>query len=93
MPDPSHTTNAELDANAAAITAGALNVAAVRYRLSRRERQIAELLVVGYAALNAAAILELSEHTVRTYVRRIYRKLNVSNRADLVCRLLTVCPA
>lgn len=71
------------------LVADALDLAALRYRLSTREREIAQLLVDGYAALNAAAVLELSENTVRTYVRRLYKKLNVSNRADLVCRLLT----
>jgi len=70
-------------------TSNALDVAALRYGLSAREREIAQLLLDGYATLNAAAILELSEHTVRTYVRRLYKKLNVSNRADLVCRVLT----
>lgn len=65
----------------------AFELAAMRYGLSAREREIAQLLIEGYAALNAAAILELSEHTVRTYVRRLYKKLNVSNRADLVGRL------
>jgi DNA-binding CsgD family transcriptional regulator len=57
--------------------------------LSKRERQIADLLVAGYAAINAAAILDLSEHTVRTYIRRLYRKLHVSNRADLVRKLVS----
>jgi DNA-binding CsgD family transcriptional regulator len=67
----------------------AFEVAALRYGLSAREREIAQLLIDGYATLNAAAILELSEHTVRTYVRRLYKKLNVSNRADLAGRLRT----
>jgi DNA-binding CsgD family transcriptional regulator len=52
--------------------------------LSKREQEIGALLVAGYAAVNAAAVLGLSEHTVRTYVRRLYRKLAVSNRAELV---------
>lgn len=57
--------------------------------LSHRERQIARLLVEGYAAINAAAVLQLSEHTVRTYIRRLYRKLEVTNRADLVRTLVS----
>jgi DNA-binding CsgD family transcriptional regulator len=61
---------------------------APRLGLSTREREIADLLVAGYAAINAAAVLHLSEHTVRTYIRRLYRKLNVSNRADLVRELI-----
>lgn len=52
-------------------------------KLSTRERQIAQLLATGYSTVNAAAILSLSENTIRTYVRRLYRKLEITNRADL----------
>lgn len=51
--------------------------------LSPREMQIARLLLAGYTTINAAAILNVSENTIRTYVRRLYRKLNVVSRADL----------
>jgi hypothetical protein len=34
----------------------------------------------------------LSENTVRTYVRRLYLKLGVSNRADLVRKLMAPEP-
>lgn len=51
--------------------------------LSVREKQIAQLLATGYSTVNAAAILSLSENTIRTYVRRLYRKLEITNRADL----------
>jgi DNA-binding CsgD family transcriptional regulator len=57
--------------------------------LSKRERDIARLLVAGYSGVNAAAISGLSENTVRTYVRRLYAKLGVSNRADLVRQLVS----
>ena len=57
--------------------------------LSKREREIARLLVAGYSGVNVAAIAGLSENTVRTYVRRLYGKLGVSNRADLVRRLVS----
>ena len=56
--------------------------------LSRREREIARLLVAGYSGVNVAAISGLSENTVRTYVRRLYGKLKVSNRAELVRTLM-----
>jgi hypothetical protein len=46
------------------------------------------LLVAGYSGVNVAAIAGLSEHTVRTYVKRLYAKLGVSNRADLVRKLV-----
>jgi DNA-binding CsgD family transcriptional regulator len=57
--------------------------------LSRREREIARLLVAGYSGVNVAAISGLSENTVRTYVRRLYHKLGVANRADLVRKLMS----
>jgi DNA-binding CsgD family transcriptional regulator len=57
--------------------------------LSKREREIARLLVAGYSGVNVAAISGLSENTVRTYVRRLYAKLGVNNRADLVRKLVT----
>jgi DNA-binding CsgD family transcriptional regulator len=61
--------------------------------LSKREREIARLLVAGYSGVNVAAISGLSENTVRTYVRRLYAKLGVSNRADLVRRLVSPADA
>lgn len=60
--------------------------------LSRREREIARLLVAGYSGVNVAAISGLSENTVRTYVRRLYLKLGVTNRADLVRKLMSPEP-
>ncbi len=60
--------------------------------LSRREREIARLLVAGYSGVNVAAISGLSENTVRTYVRRLYTKVGVSNRADLVRKLVSPDP-
>lgn len=61
--------------------------------LSKREREIARLLVAGYSGVNVAAISGLSENTVRTYVRRLYQKLDVSNRADLVRKLMSPAEA
>jgi DNA-binding CsgD family transcriptional regulator len=60
--------------------------------LSRREREVARLLVAGYSGVNVAAISGLSENTVRTYVRRLYAKVGVSNRADLVRKLVSPEP-
>jgi DNA-binding CsgD family transcriptional regulator len=70
----------------AALAAGPID------ELSKREREIAKLLVAGYTGVNIAAIAGLSENTVRTYVRRLYSKLGVSSRADLVRKLVTPEP-
>jgi len=38
-------------------------------------------------------VLGISEHTVRTYIRRLYRKLDVTNRADFVRRYIALVGA
>jgi DNA-binding CsgD family transcriptional regulator len=60
--------------------------------LSARERAVARLLIKGYEPANIAAITGIAEHTVRTYIRRAYKKLGVCRRADLVRRLLSPDP-
>jgi DNA-binding CsgD family transcriptional regulator len=60
--------------------------------LSARERAVARLLIKGYEPANIAAITGIAEHTVRTYIRRAYKKLGVCRRADLVRRLLAPDP-
>ncbi|WP_394839173.1 helix-turn-helix transcriptional regulator [Pendulispora rubella] len=55
-----------------------------RETLSAREHEVGRLLVAGYNRVNIAAIVGLSENTVRTYIRRLYAKLGVSNRVDMV---------
>ncbi len=57
-------------------------------RLSPRERAVAQLLVEGYSSVNIAARYSLSTNTVRTFMRRLYDKLGVFNRADLVRELV-----
>jgi len=52
--------------------------------LSQRERHIAQLLVDGYSAVNVASIAGIAENTVRTYIKRIYRKFGINSRLELV---------
>lgn len=54
--------------------------------LSLREREILEFLVRGYPYKQIAGALTLSIDTVRTYVRRLYAKLNVRSRAHAILR-------
>jgi DNA-binding NarL/FixJ family response regulator len=56
--------------------------------LSGREWEVAQLLADGYSQVNIGARCELAASTVRTHVRRIYAKLGICNRADLVRELL-----
>ena len=52
--------------------------------LAPRERQVLELLVAGCSYKEAAAQLGISTSTVGVYVGRIYEKLHVSSRREIV---------
>ena len=51
--------------------------------LTGRETQIAELIASGLTNHDVANQLELSEGTVKVHIRNIFRKLGMSNRAEL----------
>ncbi|MFC7335642.1 response regulator [Haloferula chungangensis] len=51
-------------------------------QLSKREEEVLELLAQGYLYKEISSELELSKHTVDTYLRRIYEKLHVHSRAQ-----------
>jgi DNA-binding NarL/FixJ family response regulator len=53
-------------------------------RLSAREVEVLELVVKGFTFPEIGELLSLSTHTVVTYVRRIYRKLEVRSRGEAV---------
>jgi DNA-binding CsgD family transcriptional regulator len=55
--------------------------------LSAREHEIACMVAKGYTNKTIAAVLEISLWTVDTYLRRIYRKLDVRTRSAMVGRL------
>ena len=61
--------------------------AVVRWRqLTPRETDVLELLQRGRSNGEIAETLHISIETVRTHARRIYRKLGVSTRRELVAR-------
>ena len=61
---------------------------ALRVTLSPRERQIALMVAHGRTNQAIATSLEISVWTVSTHLRRIFAKLGVSSRAEMVARLL-----
>lgn len=63
------------------------NPAALRL-ISPRERDVVRLLVDGHSNREIAEALQLSEHTVKNYVFRIFDKLGVSSRVELVHYML-----
>ncbi|MEU6556724.1 helix-turn-helix transcriptional regulator [Streptomyces sp. NPDC046915] len=58
--------------------------------LSDREREVLSYLAEGYTYLSIARRLNLSPHTVDTYLRRIRGKTGISNRAHLMILALEV---
>ncbi|MEX0777220.1 MAG: helix-turn-helix transcriptional regulator [Phycisphaeraceae bacterium] len=58
-----------------------------RLRLSQREQQIARMILDDFKELRIAREMGLSVHTVHTHLERLYRKLGVSSRVQLVVRL------
>lgn len=59
-----------------------------RTTLSRREQEIVRLVSSGHPNKSIAHKLAISQHTVNTHVRRIFGKLGVSTRAEMVAYAL-----
>ena len=65
------------------IAAGVARVAA-RYQLSPREAEVCEYLARGRSQTYIREALFLSKNTVATHVRRIYTKLDVHSKQELI---------
>lgn len=50
--------------------------------LTPRETEVLRLVAKGFTQPEIAGLLSLSRHTVNDYVKSLYRKLNVSSRAE-----------
>lgn len=60
------------------------------HHLSQREQEIACLIAAGCSDKMVAQRLAISVCTVNTYVRRIFAKLAVNSRAEMVAQLLAI---
>jgi DNA-binding CsgD family transcriptional regulator len=56
-------------------------------RLSRRQRQVLELLRRGLGEKQVAAELDVSPHTVHDYVKALYKAHGVASRAELLAKV------
>lgn len=56
--------------------------------LSPREEEIVRLITKGLSNKEVAAVLDISPWTVATHLRRIFNKLDVGSRAEMVARVL-----
>ena len=55
--------------------------------LTPREQEVIQLIIDGKTNREIADLLVLTEGTIRTYITRIYRKLNVRSRVQAIARL------
>lgn len=56
--------------------------------LSPREKEVVRLVAKGHPNKVIADVLEISPWTVSTHLRRVFSKLGVSSRAEMVARVL-----
>ena len=54
--------------------------------LTTREQQVLKLLVEGLSGPDVARRLGVSENTMRTHIKNVYRKLNVKSRVEMMHR-------
>ena len=59
-----------------------------RFHLSPRELEIVRMITKGHPNKTIAAVLEISVWTVQTHLRRIYAKLSVNSRTEMVARTM-----
>ena len=60
--------------------------------LTRRELQIVELVALGHTNAEIGKTLWITENSVKQALKRMFRKLGVSSRAQMVARLYTSHP-
>lgn len=56
--------------------------------LTKREKEVFDLLVNNNQTFEIAKILHISEKTVRNHISNVMQKLGVKGRAQAVCELL-----
>jgi DNA-binding NarL/FixJ family response regulator len=64
---------------------------AVIRALSKREEEIARLVASGLSNREVAQRLSISHHTVKNYLFRVFEKLGISTRIELVLYMLSQC--
>ena len=56
--------------------------------LTKREKEVFELLILNYSTSDIALKLKISEKTVRNHISNVMQKLGVKGRAAAVIELL-----
>ena len=59
-------------------------IAAQKYNLTERESQVLNLVARGYSVKKISETLVIAENTVQSYIKVIYRKMDVHKKQDLI---------
>jgi DNA-binding CsgD family transcriptional regulator len=59
-----------------------------RYRMSRRELQVAELVCKGLSNGEIAKELKMRPGTVKTHLRNVYRRIRVKNKIAMLLKVV-----
>lgn len=78
------TDQAERDASVVDLLAERCRRVGEEFRLSSREVEVMELVARGYTGPAIAEMLFISENTMRTHNKRIYTKLDIHKKAELL---------
>lgn len=70
-----------------------VHAAAQLWALSPREEEVVRLLAAGDSRSAIASAMDVTEETVKTYLRRIYRKAGVHSKQELTRSLFTDSPS
>lgn len=60
-------------------------------QLSPQQARIVSLILQGKQDKEIAAELNLNRYTIKTYLRRIFDRLNLDDRLALVLRIFAIC--
>jgi len=58
--------------------------------LTKREREIFELLIDNYDTIEIANLLNISEKTVRNHISNVIQKLGVKGRSQAILELIRI---
>ncbi|MCF6151593.1 MAG: response regulator transcription factor [Candidatus Kuenenia stuttgartiensis] len=64
-----------------------ISLAARRYKLTKREEEVIELIYGGFANKDIAKKMFISVHTVKDHIKNLMRKMDVSSRGEVVAKL------